>query len=133
MVESSSDACLVFINEFATEGVDRSSVADSASDALVKSVASQCKNTIVTIHNAGPRVVDAWIDNENVTAVIFAHLPGQDSGEALVKILYGDVSPSGRLPYTVAKKADDYGFPLKPCNGTSNDPQCEFFSDCASV
>lgn len=107
-VAGAADACLVFINAEASEGVDRTNLHDDFSDALVTNIANQCSNTIVTIHNAGIRLVDAWIDHPNVTAVIFAHLPGQDSGEALVNILYGDVSPSGKLPYTVARNESDY-------------------------
>ena len=66
------------------------------------------------IHNAGIRVVDRFIDNPNITALIFAHLPGQEVGQSIVDILYGKQSPSGRLPYTVAKKASDYGALLNP-------------------
>ena len=62
----------------------------------------------MTIHNAGVRLVDQWVDHPNITAVIFAHLPGQDSGRALVQLLYGIQSPSGKLPYTVAKNESDY-------------------------
>ncbi|KAJ3500577.1 hypothetical protein NM208_g17112 [Fusarium decemcellulare] len=43
-----------------------------------------------------------------------AHLPGEESGNALVQILYGDVNPSGKLPYTVAKNESDYGPLLLP-------------------
>jgi beta-glucosidase len=39
-----SDACIVFINEFAAEGQDRSTLADSWSDELVENVASKCPN-----------------------------------------------------------------------------------------
>ncbi|KAK5942634.1 hypothetical protein PMZ80_005199 [Knufia obscura] len=113
-VEGATDACLVFINAEASEGVDRPGLYDSYSDSLVTNIADQCSNTIVTIHNAGVRLVDNWIDHPNVTAVIFAHLPGQDSGRALVSILYGDVSPSGKLPYTVAHNESDYGAILSP-------------------
>lgn len=52
--------------------------------------------------------MDRWIDHPNVTAVIFAHLPGQDAGRALVEIMYGEQAPSGRLPYTVAKNESNY-------------------------
>jgi beta-glucosidase len=52
--------------------------------------------------------VDQWIEHPNITAVIFAHLPGQDSGRALVQLLYGVQSFSGKLPYTVAKNESDY-------------------------
>jgi len=113
-VEGATDACLVFINAEASEGVDRPALYDSYSDSLVINIANQCSNTIVTIHNAGIRLVDNWIDHPNVTAVIYAHLPGQDSGRALVSILYGDVSPSGKLPYTVARNESDYGAILSP-------------------
>ncbi|KAG9197701.1 hypothetical protein G6514_001128 [Epicoccum nigrum] len=117
-----SDACIVFINEFAAEGQDRSTLADSWSDELVINVASKCPNTIVSIHNAGTRLIDRWIEHPNITAVLFSHLPGQDSGSALVSIMYGDQAPSGRLPYTVAKNESDYGnllFPVTADNSSN--------------
>ncbi|KAJ5586825.1 uncharacterized protein N7459_002590 [Penicillium hispanicum] len=103
-----SDACLVFINAFAMESLDRSGAYDDYSDDLVNRVANSCANTIVVIHNAGTRLVDQFIEHPNVTALIFAHLPGQDSGRALVSLLYGDSNFSGKLPYTVAKNESDY-------------------------
>ncbi|KAE8154609.1 putative beta-glucosidase M [Aspergillus avenaceus] len=113
-VDSTTDACLVFVNSYATEGYDRVGLADDESDALVTNVANKCNNTVVIIHNAGIRLVNNWIDHENVTAVMFAHLPGQDSGRAVVELLYGRSNPSGKLPYTVAKKNEDYGSLLRP-------------------
>ena len=53
--------------------------------------------------------------------MIFAHLPGQDSGRALVQLLYGYQSFSGKLPYTVAKNESDY---LN--NGEPSLPEGEF-------
>ncbi|KAL5362002.1 putative beta-glucosidase M [Aspergillus floccosus] len=113
-VDPTTDACLVFINAFATEGFDRPRLAHEESDILINNVAGKCSNTIVAIHNAGIRLVGDWISHENVTAVMFAHLPGQDTGKALVELLYGRANPSGRLPYTVAKRAEDYGSLLHP-------------------
>jgi beta-glucosidase len=109
-----SDACIVLINEFASEGFDRSGLADPWSDELVRNVANKCDNTMVVIHNAGIRVVDAWIDHPNITAVILAHLPGQEAGNTLVDLMYGKTSPSGRLPYTIPKKESDFGHLLEP-------------------
>ncbi|CAI7632883.1 unnamed protein product [Penicillium pancosmium] len=103
-----SDACLVFINAFATEASDRAGAYDDYSDGLINQVATTCANTIVVIHNAGTRLVDQFADHPNVTAIIFAHLPGQDSGRALVSLLYGDENFSGKLPYSVAKNESDY-------------------------
>lgn len=48
-----SDACLVFINAYASESFDRETLQDEFSDNLVKNVASNCTNTIVVIHSAG--------------------------------------------------------------------------------
>lgn len=118
-----SDACLVFINAQSSEAADRSTLADLWSDTLVLNVASKCSNTMVIIHNAGIRLVDRWIDHPNVTAAIFAHLPGEASGDALVEILYGRQSPSGRLPYTVAKNESDYGMLLDPAQPDAQNPQ----------
>jgi len=77
-------------------------------DALVNAVASVNNNTIVVVHSVGPIVVEPWIDNVNVTGLVFAHLPGQEAGNSLVDILWGSVNPSGRLPFTIAKSIDDY-------------------------
>jgi beta-glucosidase len=77
-------------------------------DALVNAVAAVNNNTIVVVHTVGPIVVEAWIDNPNVTALVWCGLPGQESGNALVDVLYGDYNPSGRLPYTIGKSIDDY-------------------------
>lgn len=113
-VNPTSDACIVIGNAWATEGYDRPSLRDEFTDGLIESVASQCANTIVVFHNAGVRLVDNFIDHPNVTAVIFAHLPGQESGKALISLLYGKTNPSGRLPYTVARKESDYGRVTNP-------------------
>ncbi|CAM1501300.1 Fc.00g104620.m01.CDS01 [Cosmosporella sp. VM-42] len=126
-VNAASDACLVFINAIATEGWDRDGLHDDFSDGLVLNVASKCQNTIVVIHAAGVRLVDQWIEHPNVTAVILAHLPGQHSGSALVKLLYGEAAFSGRLSYTIAKNESDYSV-YAPCTRQQDDnnPQCNY-------
>ncbi|KAJ6029862.1 hypothetical protein N7499_012278 [Penicillium canescens] len=121
-VDPTSDVCLVFANSYASEGFDRPGLSDDYSDTLITNVASKCSNTVVVIHNAGIRVVDNWIENGNITAVMFAHLPGQDTGRAVVDLLYGHANPSGRLPYTVAKQASDYGLLLHP-----SEPEGEYW------
>ncbi|KAK9786720.1 putative Cel3e-like protein [Seiridium cardinale] len=127
-VNAASDACLVFINAISTEGWDRDGLRDDFSDGLVLNVASKCSNTIVVIHTVGVRLVDQWIDHPNVTATIIAHLPGQDSGSALVKLLFGESGFSGKLPYTLAKNESDYSV-YHVCGRTSSndtDPQCDY-------
>jgi len=124
-----SDACLVFINAWASEGYDRPGVYDDYSDNLVLSIAEQCNNTIVVIHNPGVRLVDNFSDHPNVTAIVYAHTPGQDSGVATVALLYGDENFSGKMPYTVPRNTSDYGSLLDPDLAEGdyiNYPQSEF-------
>jgi beta-glucosidase len=128
-VDPMSDACIVFANAWACEGYDRHELEDEYTDSLIKSVADNCNKTVVVFHNAGPRLVDGFIDHPNVSAIIYAHLPGQDSGPAIVSLLYGESNPSGKLPYTVAKNASDYGSLLEPAQPEGkfiNFPQADF-------
>lgn len=52
--------------------------------------------------------MESWIDHPNVTAVLNAGIPGQESGNGLVDVLFGGVNPSGKLVYTIAKAREDY-------------------------
>jgi beta-glucosidase len=76
-------------------------------DEVINTVAKHNNNTVVVVHSVGPMTMD-WIGHENITAVVWAGLPGQESGNALVDILYGAYNPSARLPYTIAAKDEDY-------------------------
>lgn len=77
-------------------------------DQVVLAAANHSSNVVVVVHSVGPIDMEAWIEHPNVTAVLWAGLPGQESGNALVDVLYGKYNPSGRLPYTIAKKRSDY-------------------------
>jgi beta-glucosidase len=46
-----------------------------------------------------------WADHPNVTGILVAHYPGQESGHSIVDIIYGAKSPSGKLPYTIPLSA----------------------------
>ncbi|KAM0165666.1 hypothetical protein ACHAQE_002207 [Botrytis cinerea] len=103
-----AEVCLVFLNAFSGEGVDRTELRNTDQDTLVISVAAECNNTVVIINTVGARLVDTWIENENVTAVVYGGLLGQESGDSIVDVLYGKVNPSGRLSHTIAKNESDY-------------------------
>lgn len=112
---------LVFINSDSGEGYitvdgnegDRNNLtAWHAGDQLVQTVAANCNNTIVIVHSVGPIILEQWVDHPNVTAIVWAGLPGQESGNTLSSLLYGDYSPSGKLTFTIAKNATDYGHKL---------------------
>ncbi|KAI9838004.1 MAG: hypothetical protein M1819_006158 [Sarea resinae] len=94
---------------------------------LIKNVTSQCNNTIVVLHSTGPVLVDSWVHNPNITALVWAGVPGQESGNSIADILYGRVNPAARLPFTMAATREDYGTDLLywPNNGEKA-PQSEF-------
>ncbi|KAG0175260.1 hypothetical protein DFQ28_002120 [Apophysomyces sp. BC1034] len=74
---------------------------------LIQAVADANENTIVVIHAVGP-VDMPWIDHPNIKAILWPGLPGQESGNSLADVLFGDVNPSGRLPYTLGQSENDY-------------------------
>jgi beta-glucosidase len=115
-------ACLVFLKAYASEGEDRPSLdLQWNATAVVESTAAFCPNTIVVTH--GPGVVAMpWADNENVTAILAAHYPGEESGNAIVDVLWGAVEPSGRLPYSIPKNSSDYGPPVVDSVANPMDP-----------
>ncbi|KAH8883088.1 hypothetical protein GQ53DRAFT_811741 [Thozetella sp. PMI_491] len=115
---SGADAAIVFITSDSGEGyITVEKVAGDRNDLdpwhngnqLVQAVASANKNTIVVVHSVGPIILESILALPGVQAVVWAGLPSQESGNALVDVLYGAVSPSGKLPYTIAQKASDYG------------------------
>ena len=108
IVGINSDSGEDYITVDGNEGDRNNLTAWHGGDDLVLAVAAVHNNTIVVVHSVGPLIVEPWIDHPNVTAVLWAGLPGQESGPALVDILYGAYNPSGRLPYTIAKNASDY-------------------------
>lgn len=90
-------------------------------NALVQSVAAVNKKTIVVIHSVGPVILETILAQPNVVAVVWAGIPGQESGSALTDILYGSTAPSGKLTYTIAKQASDYGTAV--VSGNDNYPE----------
>ena len=102
------EVCLVFLKTWVSEGYDRDSYeADWNSTGLIEAVTQICNNTVVVTHSGGINTMP-WADNPNVTAILAAHFPGQETGNSMVDVLYGDTNPSGRLPYTIAVNESDY-------------------------
>ncbi|KKY29340.1 putative glycoside hydrolase family 3 protein [Diaporthe ampelina] len=81
----------------------------SADGTTLSAVATANKNTIVVVQSVGPVILEDILALDGVKAVVWAGLGSQESGNALVDILYGSTNPSGKLPYTIAKSATDYG------------------------
>ncbi|KAK3305783.1 glycoside hydrolase family 3 protein [Chaetomium strumarium] len=80
--------------------------------ALIRAVAGVNRNTVVVLHTPGPVLVKEMEGNPNVSAILWAGYPGQESGNALVDVLFGAVNPRGRSPFTWAETEADYGVGL---------------------
>ncbi|KAJ9131611.1 Glycoside hydrolase family 3 protein [Pleurostoma richardsiae] len=103
------DVCFVFLKAWAREGLDRAALDYQWNATLVvQNVAAVCPNTIVVAHGPGVALMP-WADNENVTAILTAHYPGEETGNAIVDAIWGDAEPSGRLPYTIPRVGSEYG------------------------
>lgn len=107
-----ADVVIVFATQWSTEGKDLPDLAlPGGQDQLIDAVAAANPKTVVVLETGGA-VAMPWLDN--VAAVIEAWYPGQRGGEAIAKILYGKVNPSGHLPITFPKNIDQYPRPQIP-------------------
>ena len=99
--------CAGISNEYEGEGEDRAFTLPEFQDELIKNLSQVNHRTIVEFFGGGNFDSHEWINQ--VSALIETFYPGQDGGQALAEILFGDVNPSGKLPVTFEKK--DYGQP----------------------
>jgi len=90
-----SDAAIVFVTQYDSEGFDGKLELEGNQDALVAAVAKANPRTIVVIESGGA-VFMPWVNE--VPAVLEAFYPGIRGGAAIARILTGKVNPSGHLP-----------------------------------
>lgn len=75
---------------------------------LIDKVTANFKHVILIL-NVNGFVDTAWIDNySNIDAILFVNLPGEAGGTAIAELLAGKVTPSGKLPATMALSYEDY-------------------------
>jgi hypothetical protein len=116
-----------FINYDGNEGDRNNLTLWHSGDDLIKNVSAVCSNTIVVIHSTGPVLVGEWYNSTNVTAILWAGVPGQESGNSITDVLYGKVNPAARTPFTWGPTRSSYGTDLlyEP-NNDNGAPQAQF-------
>ena len=102
-----ADVAVVFVSDLTAEGGDRTTLGlPGDQDRLVSQIAKANPKTVVVLNTGGPALMP-WIDE--VAAVVLVSYPGQEYGDALAALLFGDANPSGKLPTTFP--AADAQFP----------------------
>ncbi len=99
-----ADVAVVMVGMVDTEGNDHPLVLGDAQDKLVEAVTTANPNTVVVL-KTGSTVLMPWLDK--VSAVLEAWYPGEEDGNAVARVLFGDVSPSGKLPITFPRRLED--------------------------
>ncbi len=94
---------IVMVGDHDSEGHDQSLDLPEDQNQLVAAVAKANPRTIVVV-KSGSAVLMPWIDS--VPAVVEAWYPGEEDGAAVAAVLLGDVNPSGKLPLTFPRSAD---------------------------
>lgn len=103
-MSKSATVAIVFVSTVEGEGHDRPNLElPGNQDQLISTVAAANPKTVVVL-NTGGAVLMPWV--ENVRGIIEAWYPGQEDGNAIAAILFGDVNPAGKLPLTFPRTAD---------------------------
>ncbi len=92
--------------DFDSRGGDRRSLALHRNEIeLIRAVAPENKNSVVVLMGGNTIMMSEWLDA--VSAVLMAYYPGQEGGTAIAEILFGDVNPSGKLPFVIPERESD--------------------------
>lgn len=93
-------------------------------DELINTVASQGE-TVVVVTTVGQVDMNAWLSHPNISAVLLTAPAGDYGGKAMADVLFGEVNPSGKLPYTIAKNISEY-IPIVTEIPADGAPQSDF-------
>ena len=94
-----------FQMESESEGGDRTFSLPYGQDELIREISAANPKTIVAITSGGGFDTNGWLNH--VPALLETWYAGQSGGTALAEILFGDVNPSGHLPATFERRAED--------------------------
>jgi beta-glucosidase len=104
-----ADAAVIVVGRYAkleSEDFDIKSLdLPAGQDELIKAVAKVNQNTIVVINAGGPIIMTKWV--AEVPAIVDMWYGGQEGGNAIADVLFGEANPSGKLPVSFVKEWKD--------------------------
>ena len=128
---ANSDMVIVFAHQWTGEDIDFSVTLPDNQDALIDAVTAANPKTVVVLETGGP-VLMPWLAKTPV--VLEAWYPGTRGGEAITRVLFGEVDASGRLPATFPAALDQLPHPvLADNNGKPKAPFDMDYSEGATV
>jgi beta-glucosidase len=108
LIASQADVVLLFPGfdaSIESEGGDRTFRLPPGQDELIKEITAANKKTIVVLTAGGNVDMQPWIDQ--VPVLIHGWYSGEQGGTALAQLIFGDYSPSGRLPISLERRWED--------------------------
>ena len=106
---SESDIAIIFgglNHDYDSEGLDRPNMKlPYGQDILIKEVLKANPNTIVVMHAGSP--VDMSSFSNDAPCIVWGWLNGSEGGRAMADVLFGNVNPSGKMPFTLPVKLTD--------------------------
>jgi beta-glucosidase len=107
-IASQADAVVVAVGfdpDIESEGSDRTFQLPPGQDELIQEIRKANPKTIVAITSGGATDMNAWVDQ--VPAILQTWYSGQEGGTALSQLLFGEFSPSGKLPVSFERRWED--------------------------
>lgn len=124
---SRSDAAIVYVRTYESEQRDRLSLKlPQNADRLIGAVQAANPRTIVVVASGGP-VTMPWAST--TPAIVENYFGGQEEGDALVRVLFGDEDPTGRLPITFPTSDTALPFGVQNPWSTWPNPDVRFGED----
>jgi len=99
-----SQVAIVMVGDQDSEGHDQSLELPKAQNELIEAVAKANPETVVVV-KSGSAILMPWLNS--VAAVLEAWYPGEEDGHAVADVLMGKVNPSGKLPLSFPRSAED--------------------------
>jgi beta-glucosidase len=104
---AAADVAICVLATSSSEGSDRPNLSLPADQINICNAVGNVQKTVAVVINPGAVLTD-WADN--VDALLVGFMPGQEEGNAIADILFGDVNPSAKLPVTFPNKENEVGF-----------------------